>query len=249
MQGSNNNALFIPPPEGGGDWLSFFAFPFNPFSINGISAWFERFAGMSGPEVRYLLQHDWRDIGNPSLGAFANALLKFYPVGVLKSLHEDWGNAAWIVLSRWAPSQELVDAVLRRARMDDLLYLAAPRAVPSGWEIESENLVLTFFLRFGGLRCSPPFTGGFFFDFPTSFIEVYPGEREKWSRTPWENASVLFEDNVGDQLVLSVTGDVGWLLHDTREIIPKSGGFAGVLTDLVKSGGRKLWKFGTGDTP
>lgn len=232
---------WLPSLGGDGDWLSFFAFPFTSADIAPIGPWFQRFAGGTMSDVRSLLHEEWSDIENPSLKAFANALLAYHPFGVLKSSRRDWGHAAWIVMSQPPPWQGLADAILRRESMEHVLYLPAPTAVPDGVTIDWNNLVMAFFLRFGGLRCSPPFDGGYFFDFPIP-IAVEPGDRDRSIGTPWEDAPVLFEDDVGDRLILSASGEVGWWFHDTREIQLKPGGFATVLREIVTPGAGRQWK-------
>ena len=42
----------------------------------------------------------------------------------------------------------------------------------------------------------------------------------------------MFISSTGDELLLSPTGEMGWLLHDTREIKPDADTFEEMLTKL-----------------
>lgn len=222
--------------------LSFDRFPVSMESIDDTPGWFHSFAGKSEVEVRYLLRNEWEAIEHPSLRAFSDALLACCPCGIVTSRYADSGRNAWVLLSRRLPAEAVVNSVHRGESVEGVFYLAEPysRALRAG--LSQQDLVRTFFLYFGGLRCSPPFRGGRFFDFPSPVSEVCPNEERKWIGTPWEAASSLFEDEVGDQLVLSTVGDIGWLLHNTREIVPQTGGFPRLLFEVVRFGGMRSWK-------
>lgn len=217
---------FLPPPEGGGDWLRFESCPFPPHAE--VNPWLNKFADASSAAASELLRQDWLGIRHPVLRSFADSLLNCHPVGLLTLEHEDHKGTGWLVLSRRLPSEELARDIANRKELWGIWYLAPSLAEVFESKINPDDLLPSFFIRFGGLRISPPFIAGNFHDMPGPPVEVWTDEQSRWPEE-WRDAKALFVSDTGDELLINSAGQCAWLLHGRRAISPIVGSFADVL--------------------
>jgi hypothetical protein len=224
MSASNERRQFSPLPLGSGVWVSFFPFPLPEARIRYVPAWFERLHGMTASEVREVLKEEWSEIGVPSLRAFAESLLTLHLTGVLKLERKVGSHNAWLVMSHYRPCEAVFDAVLN-LRGTDAIYLPAPFRGPTDTlppAFDRDDLIRSFFHRFGGLRDSPPSYEGAFVEFPYILERFLPEEPNPWVDTVWEDALTLYVNDTGDEIVLNKVGDVGWFPHDSLEdVMPR----------------------------
>jgi hypothetical protein len=231
LASNGDHSQFIPPPEGGGNWLRFHGCPYP--AHGDLAPWFKRFAGIPAAGVRGLLQHEWGHLQHPALKRFADGLLRCHPCGLLRSDHEDRGDNAWLVLSQAPPSHELSRAIAGREDRQGLFYLAAPYAGLTASPVDLNELLVDFLLRFGGLRLSPPFVAGFFYRLPVPPTLIETDELDRPKDSEWRRARAVFISRTGDELLVTPGGRGGWVLHGTRELVPMGSMFDDVLHRLA----------------
>lgn len=231
---------FVPPPPGEAQF-SLYRFPLpGPLSVStaDIATWFDRFAECRSPaDVKKILVMEWQAIVHPSLKHFAAGMAAMEPIGVLHSKHRDGIRNAWLVLSATAADLGTEAAICRGVWLPRTLYLTPPHDESIIKSVDAHDLVRGFFVRFGGLRYSPPFQAGNWYDVPTRPVEWDAGELDKLSGSRWENARAVYVSDTGDELLLNSAGDVGWLLFDTREIRPLERAFDDMLIESLANFG------------
>ena len=61
-----------------------------------------------------------------------------------------------------------------------------------------------------------------------------PEEFERCRGAKWENASAIFANDTGVELLFSQTKELGWLSHETSKITEIEGSFEEVLIEIVE---------------
>ena len=161
---SNEPPLLPPAPGQESDCFSFHAFPLRelPCEIReDVDPWFNQFTGKSPEEVRELLRREWQSLRPACLRALAEKLSSYHVWGILHSKHPDGDRNAWLVIACLpAPADNNhIDAILRGYHPAGARYLAPPYTGPLRTQIDPNDVVINFFVNFGGLREYPPFQG------------------------------------------------------------------------------------------
>ena len=234
----------LPPVPGSyGDLLALYPFPasYPPEVAQTIDPWFLQFESKNPQQVLELLDREWQEIRPPSLKNFTANLLQHHPIGLLHSRMPDEDIAAWIVISKQPASDALKESITNGEAGSGVYYLPPPFQVPDDVNVDKEDLRLNFFLRFGGLRHSPPFQSGHFHRIPTGPTlldanEQLPGGQE------WSDAASLYISDTGDELLLAASGKVGRLLHEDRTIIPAFESLDHLLESMGRGNGLSAYR-------
>lgn len=170
---------------------------------------------------------------HPALREFADSLLKLYPAGIFYSKYPFGEHNAWILIDHESICNPHLTQFIRSGQSFHPMWLLTNSySGPLPRPIAADELVLLFFLWFGGLRQSRPFEAGHFHDFPTGLVDIYLNEGHVRG-TDWENARSLFVEQCGDELVVDSKGRVGWARHETLTIEPTDRTFEDVLHHMA----------------
>jgi len=140
------------------------------------------------------------------------------------------------VLSDWPADEKVIRRIRRGQSLSGTYYHAPPLLLRRTPDFDDDDVRLSFFVNFPELSNTPPFEAGFFEAWPGGVMEIESGEFDWLKGTDWEEPSFVFTSSTGDEMLVSSTGRVGWLLHEDRTIWQWSGNFDELLTAMVSRG-------------
>ena len=225
-----------------------FDFPI-PADLETPSEWIHKFshchdANSTLPVLRRL----WSGIQAPSVARFAESLCKLNVIGLLHWRRFEFRAESTVAAA--SPCWILLSKLTRRDVFFGVwgcleLFYVTPDVDTTETDVRLKmsgvsDEVASFASVFHSLRTTLPPYGGFFQRL-SAIISVEDGEREKRIGTEWEDGYELFRSISGDVLVVNGTGQTGWLMHETRDIVPFTSNFSEFLDILLEGDLNPPW--------